>query len=85
MIKYYLVNQPRLESILQSVIHYASDPSDIPSTKIAFSILSKALTLWGGQYLAIGALYEHILRICFEVPFKSSFNVNDGQSLMVNI
>ncbi|CAG8633550.1 24667_t:CDS:10 [Dentiscutata erythropus] len=77
------LNQPRLESILRSVIHYASDPSDIPSMKIAFSILSKTLTLWGGQYLTIGALYEHILRICFEVPFKPSFNVNDGQSLMV--
>ncbi|KAF0551511.1 Xpo1-domain-containing protein [Gigaspora margarita] len=77
------LNQPRLESILRSVIHYASDLSDIPSMKIAFSILSKALTLWGDQYLAIGALYEHILRICFEVPFKPSFNVNDGQSLTV--
>ncbi|CAG8496785.1 4753_t:CDS:10, partial [Cetraspora pellucida] len=77
------LNQPRLESILQSVIHYASDPSDIPSMKIAFSILSKALTLWSSQYLAMGALYEHILRICFEVPFKPSFNVNDGQSLTV--
>ncbi|CAG8685590.1 1886_t:CDS:2, partial [Dentiscutata heterogama] len=76
-------NQPRLESILRSVIHYASDTSDIPSMKIAFSILSKTLTLWGDQYLTIGALYEHILRICFEVPFKPSFNVSDGQSLTV--
>ncbi|RHZ76816.1 hypothetical protein Glove_189g18 [Diversispora epigaea] len=76
------LNRPRLESILQSVIHYASDLSDIPTTRLSFNILSKTLTLWGEQLQSSG-LYEHILRICFEVPMKSSFDANDGQSQLV--
>ncbi|CAG8432820.1 11500_t:CDS:10 [Diversispora eburnea] len=78
----FIMNRPRLESILQSVIHYASDLSDIPTARLSFNILSKTLTLWGEQLQSSG-LYEHILRICFEVPMKPSFNANDGQSQLV--
>ena len=97
-ISIYSVNQPRLESILRSVVHYASDPVDMPSAKMAFNILSKTLTLWGGPTQSSNGtsvdpgrslpgfeqfMYEHILRICFEVPMKTEFSVTDGQSNLV--
>jgi exportin-T len=99
-ISIYLVNQPRLESILQSVVHYARDPVDVPSARIAFNILSKTLILWGGPIQSSTNnttsvdsgrslpgfeqfMYEHILRICFEIPMKTEFNINDGQSNLV--
>ncbi|RIA97435.1 armadillo-type protein [Glomus cerebriforme] len=90
------LNQPRLESILQSVVHYASDPVDLPSAKTAFNILSKTLVLWGSSTSNITSvdsgrslpgfeqfMYEHILRICFEVPMKPEFSITDGQSSLV--
>ncbi|CAG8609589.1 11241_t:CDS:10 [Funneliformis caledonium] len=92
------LNQPRLENILQSVVHYASDLVDLPSARTAFSILSKTVTLWGSLPIQTSTnnvdsgrslpgfeqfMYEHILRICFEVPMKPAFNITDGQSVLV--
>ncbi|CAJ0843123.1 8296_t:CDS:10 [Entrophospora sp. SA101] len=108
------LNKPNLENILQSVIHYASDTSEISSLKISFNILSRAISLWGvnpsqiTQDITTTAtvtttnnssndafsrtlesqplpgferfMYEHILRVCFELPMKQSFDVADGQS-----
>ncbi|CAB5396336.1 unnamed protein product [Rhizophagus irregularis] len=93
------LNQPRLESILQSVVHYASDPADVPSARTAFNILSKTLVLWGGPIQSSTNntstnsgrplpgfeqfMYDHILRICFEVPMKPEFCITDGQSNLI--
>ncbi|CAG8571231.1 11366_t:CDS:10 [Funneliformis mosseae] len=91
------LNQPRLENILQSVVHYASDLVDLPSARTAFSILLKTVTLWGSPIQTSTNnvdsgrslpgfeqfMYEHILRICFEVPMKPAFNITDGQSVLV--
>nr|CAG8527793.1 10894_t:CDS:10 [Entrophospora candida] len=111
------LNKPNLENILQSVIHYASDTSEISSLKISFNILSRAISLWGvnpsqiTQDITTTAtvtttnnssndafsrtlesqplpgferfMYEHILRVCFELPMKQSFDVADGQSSVV--
>ncbi|CAH1763261.1 1504_t:CDS:10 [Entrophospora sp. SA101] len=112
------LNKPNLENILQSVIHYASDTSEISSLKISFNILSRAISLWGvnpsqiTQDITTTAtvtttnnssndafsrtlesqplpgferfMYEHILRVCFELPMKQSFDVADGQSSVVS-
>ncbi|CAJ0760917.1 24114_t:CDS:10, partial [Entrophospora sp. SA101] len=106
------LNKPNLENILQSVIHYASDTSEISSIKISFNILSRAISLWGicssptittttanSPSTSNGTssrtlesqplpgfehfMYEHILRVCFELPMKQSFDVADGQSSVV--
>ncbi|CAH1756492.1 6800_t:CDS:10 [Entrophospora sp. SA101] len=106
------LNKPNLENILQSVIHYASDTSEISSIKISFNILSRAISLWGicssptittttanSPSTSNGTssrtlesqplpgfehfMYEHILRVCFELPMKQSFDVADSQSLVV--
>ncbi|KAG0204147.1 pre-tRNA nuclear export protein [Mortierella sp. GBA30] len=119
-------NGPHLNLILQSVLHYAQDITDIPVSRMAFGILLKAVNSWGSQgessasaiasstsnasLLANGAkkassingadgsveniekleapgfyqfLYEHIVRITFEVPMKPTFDLQDGQSVLV--
>lgn len=98
--------------ILQSVLHYAQDLSDVPVCRMAFGILLKAVNSWGSQGETPGStvtplangkgpmangtpkskleapgfyqfMYEHILRITFEVPMKSNFDLTDGQSMLV--
>ncbi|GJJ75579.1 exportin-T [Entomortierella parvispora] len=125
-------NSPHLDLIMQSVLHYAQDMSDVPVSRMAFGILLKAVNSWGGQGESSAAaipsstsaatianggggitkktiasringsngatgpngekmeapgfyqfMYEHILRITFEVPMKSNFDLADGQSVLV--
>ncbi|KAG9322841.1 hypothetical protein KVV02_008784 [Mortierella alpina] len=115
-------NGQHLNLILQSVLHYAQDMTDVPVSRMAFGILLKAVNSWGSQgessasaiasstssaSLANGAktttngsgsieniekleapgfyqfMYEHILRITFEVPMKPTFDLQDGQSVLV--
>ncbi|KAF9425612.1 pre-tRNA nuclear export protein [Entomortierella beljakovae] len=103
------VNGQHLNLILQSVLHYAQDMTDVPVSRMAFGILLKAVNSWGGQGESAGAngasaangnpsgngegkleapgfyqfMYEHILRITFEVPMKPNFDLQDGQSVLV--
>ncbi|KAK3826715.1 MAG: armadillo-type protein [Linnemannia gamsii] len=116
------MNGQHLGLILQSVLHYAQDLSDIPVSRMAFGILLKAVNSWGSQGESSGAaaaaahangksglsngssgsgnggdgtedkleapgfyqfMYEHILRITFEVPMKANFDLQDGQSVLV--
>lgn len=71
----------------------------MPSARTAFNILSKTLVLWGGPIQSSTNntstnsgrplpgfeqfMYDHILRICFEVPMKPEFCITDGQSNLV--
>ncbi|OAQ25069.1 Xpo1-domain-containing protein [Linnemannia elongata AG-77] len=92
------LNGQHLGLILQSVLHYAQDLSDIPVSRMAFGILLKAVNSWGSQGDDGGGdgtgekleapgfyqfMYEHILRITFEVPMKPNFDLQDGQSVLV--
>ncbi|KAF9189572.1 pre-tRNA nuclear export protein [Haplosporangium sp. Z 767] len=118
-------NGQHLNLILQSVLHYAQDMTDVPVSRMAFGILLKAVNSWGSQSeSSAGAIasstssksllsnddakvvasngtgsvenvekleapgfyqfmYEHILRITFEVPMKPTFDLQDGQSVLV--
>ncbi|KAG0225933.1 pre-tRNA nuclear export protein [Mortierella sp. GBA43] len=105
------VNGQHLSLILQSVLHYAQDMSDVPVSRMAFGILLRAVNSWGSQGDNSGVIspvngsksgsvspdfserleapgfyqfmYEHILRITFEVPMKPTFDLQDGQSVLV--
>ncbi|KAI7823777.1 armadillo-type protein [Gamsiella multidivaricata] len=82
-------NGQHLSLILQSVLHYAQDMSDVPVSRMAFGILLKAVNTWGSQSEKLEApgfyqfMYEHILRVTFEVPMKPNFDLQDGQSMLV--
>ncbi|KAK9766337.1 pre-tRNA nuclear export protein [Basidiobolus ranarum] len=86
-------NAPHLNTLLQSILYYALDGEDIPTQKIAIGILHKFVNIWGGSNTN-GAntkslagfeqfIYEHIVRVCFEVPAKRSFDFGDGQAVLV--
>ncbi|KAG0367569.1 pre-tRNA nuclear export protein [Gamsiella multidivaricata] len=110
-------NGQHLSLILQSVLHYAQDMSDVPVSRMAFGILLKAVNTWGSQSESLAGaittnaangnestangstgtesgrkleapgfyqfMYEHILRVTFEVPMKPNFDLQDGQSMLV--
>ncbi|KAF9961993.1 pre-tRNA nuclear export protein [Modicella reniformis] len=106
-------NRQHLNLILQSVLHYAQDMSDVPVSRMAFGILLRAVNSWGSQGENSGGItptvvndnksgsvspdlserleapgfyqfmYEHIIRITFEVPMKPTFDLQDGQSMLV--
>ncbi|KAG9296389.1 hypothetical protein G9A89_014981 [Geosiphon pyriformis] len=42
------LNRPHLETILQTVINYVKEVPDSPLLRTSFSILSKAISSWGG-------------------------------------
>ncbi|ORY05766.1 Xpo1-domain-containing protein [Basidiobolus meristosporus CBS 931.73] len=86
-------NAPHLNTLLQSILYYALDSEDISTQKVAIGILHKFVNIWGGSN-ANGAntksipgfeqfIYEHIVRVCFEVPTKRSFDFADGQAVLV--
>lgn len=85
------------ESVLQSILMYAIEiESDEQSAKLAVLTLNKMLQVWGeGQVKAenFGSgetvpgfeqfTYEHMSRICWEIPAKPSFNAKDAQQRLL--
>ncbi|KAI8578810.1 hypothetical protein K450DRAFT_245632 [Umbelopsis ramanniana AG] len=89
-------NFPHLNMILQTILHFAKDNSDTSTQKMGFGIFLKMINSWipsaspeaqnstttpvvgFSQYI-----YESVLPVCFEVPMNVSFNIGDGQALLV--
>lgn len=79
--------------MLESIVQYATDTSDATVEKLAFGVLNKMVVVWSGAgqegavdfHSAFGEfVIEHLSRVCFEVPSKSTFNSNDAQSRLVS-
>lgn len=62
-------NQPIFETIIATVEHFARDPSDVPTARTAFSLLTKMVTVWGGP----------------DVPLPPTVNGAETTSSPVNI
>jgi exportin-T len=91
------VNRSKFDAVLESIVHYATDTSDVAVEKLAFGVLNKMVTVWSapernghsgsldeGFQSAFGQfVIEHLSRVCFEVPSKSTFNSSDAQSRLV--
>ncbi|KZZ88550.1 HEAT repeat containing protein [Ascosphaera apis ARSEF 7405] len=45
-------NQPIFEAVIETVEHFAKDADDLPTSKMAFSVLSRMSALWGGADIA---------------------------------
>ena len=94
-----VVNRPKFDAVLESIVDYATDTMDPAVQKLAFSVLNKMVVVWSpppegilgeeealpGEFLeAFGEfVLVHLSRLCFEVPSKSTFNSNDAQSRLV--
>lgn len=46
-----IVNLPALETIIQSIESFARDASDLPTARLAFSVLTRMTVVWGGPDL----------------------------------
>ncbi|KAL1916477.1 uncharacterized protein VTP21DRAFT_5668 [Calcarisporiella thermophila] len=88
------LNRPHLNIILQSILHYASDTSNVQSQKLAFGILLKMVNAWAenqanGTNSSVNLpgfdqfVYGDLVRACFEVPAKPGFDLTDGQTVLV--
>lgn len=84
------------DSIIKSVIHYASDPSDIYTCRSAASCLTKMIQLWGNGVIdsppdetvfdqgeKVEGFEQVVLELsglCWQVPGSPGFNLQDAQS-----
>jgi exportin-T len=62
------------------------DEPDPPTQKLCFSILKKLVILWGDKatHAAFHEFtFKSILPACFLAPMKPSFDLSDGQTVLV--
>lgn len=87
-------NSSIYENLLQSILTFATniETGDEQTSKLAIQTLNKMLQVWGqgtvktGDFEAGAAVpgfeqftFEHMSRICWEIPAKPSFNPKDAQ------
>lgn len=93
-------NKGIFEDLLNSVVRIAQDFSDNNGQKLAFSFLSRAVTIWGqpssnevtnGHGVTLEQVpgferfvYEQLVPVAFKVPSAPEFNVKDGQMMVVS-
>lgn len=76
-----------LNTILQTLMHFAKDNNDPTVQKMAFGVFMKMVTSWGSGANIAGFsqfVYNELVPATFTVPTHASFNVADGQSLLVS-
>ena len=86
-------NKGQLESLLESMLRLAEDPSDPSSEKAAFSFLGRCVSVWaeapktpGAQQVLPGFerfAYERMVPTAFAVLSLPQFNIKDGQIVVV--
>lgn len=80
-------NISHLSTILQTILHFAKDNNDPAVQKLAFVVFMKMVTSWGasgsGDFTQF--VYNELVPATFTVPTDASFNLADGQSLMVSL
>ncbi|OLL21700.1 Exportin-T [Neolecta irregularis DAH-3] len=78
-----------LETLLQSIIHYASDSADASTKRLAFSVLAKMVSKWssGSDSQPVQGfdefVFKYVSRMCFQVATTPSFNLRDGQGILL--
>lgn len=89
-------NKGRLEQLLSSMQSFAEDIGDPSSQKAAFTFLGRSVMVWAqpetngttqGQETLPGFerfVYERLVPIAFSIPSLPSFNIKDGQMLVVS-
>ena len=58
----------------------------LQTQKVCFTIQRKLVEIWGGQNGPpdfIKFMYDYIVPACFLAPAKSTFNLDDAQTLLV--
>ncbi|KAI8146411.1 armadillo-type protein [Fennellomyces sp. T-0311] len=79
-------NIGHLSTILQTILHFAKNNEDPSTQKMAFAVFMKMVQAWGsGEGIATfnQFVYNELIPATFAVPMHASFNVADGQSILV--
>jgi exportin-T len=84
-------NINHLNTILQTILHFSKDNSDPNTQKTAFGVFLKFVTSFASSSqqptMAPGFdqfAYNELVPATFSVPMNNSFNVADGQTMLVN-
>ncbi|KAI9323871.1 armadillo-type protein [Dichotomocladium elegans] len=75
-----------LDTIMQTILHFAKDNNDPTTQKMAFGVFLKMVTSWAAGRGVPGFehfMYKEVVPATFTVPMQVSFNLTDGQSLLV--
>ncbi|KAI9591539.1 armadillo-type protein [Syncephalis fuscata] len=80
-------NQGHANTLFRFIIEQSKRCGDVPTQKLAFSLLTKMVSTWGGAADSATTLagfdqfiYSEIIPVCFEVPINPAFNFSDGQT-----
>ncbi|CAO3687198.1 unnamed protein product [Rhizopus stolonifer] len=77
-------NLAHLNTILQSVVHFAKDNGDPTTQKMSFGVFLKMVNSWTNSNPGFDAfVYNELIPITFTVPTSAAFNLSDGQSILV--
>ncbi|KAI8067501.1 armadillo-type protein [Gongronella butleri] len=83
-------NVGHFSTILQSVLHFSKDNSDPATQKMAFGVFVKFVASFAStpqQPSRVAGFdqfaYNELIPITFSIPMSNSFNVADGQSMLV--
>lgn len=94
----YAGNKAQLVPLLDNVIQMAEDLSETTSQKLAINFLCKCVTTWGQANPAVNGgdgttpalpgfesfIYERLFPLAFSIPSNPSFNIKDGQTIVVS-
>lgn len=77
-------NIEHLNTILQTVLHFAKDNSDPTTQKMSFGVFLKMVNAWANNNPGFDVfVYNELIPITFSVPMSAAFNLSDGQSILV--
>ncbi|KAK2738488.1 pre-tRNA nuclear export protein [Myotisia sp. PD_48] len=92
-------NQSIFETVITTIEHFAKDAEDLPTAKMAFLVLARMSSLWGGPDLSqpsndgvqaqpalpgfIEFMTSRFSPLCWAMPMNSSFNPKDAQAKQV--
>ena len=90
-------NKTQFVPLLENVIGFAEDVSEPSAQRLAFTFLGRCVSIWGqaNPELVNGEapqslpgfdtfIYERLVPLAFSVPSNPSFNIKDGQMLVVS-
>ncbi|PGH17132.1 exportin-T [Helicocarpus griseus UAMH5409] len=92
-------NQPIFETVITTIEHFARDVDDFPTAKMAFLVLARMSSLWGGPDITQPANGENTTEsalpgfaqfmisrfspLCWSLPMTPTFNPKDAQAKQV--
>ncbi|KAI4104221.1 MAG: hypothetical protein L6R37_003390 [Teloschistes peruensis] len=83
-------NQAGFANVISTIEHLAKDPSDFPTAKLAFTVLTNMVTKWGGPDVQTKApeptlpgfdrfMMERFSPLCWALPSQPNFDARDAQ------